>query len=87
MFIDLCPVRTAAIALLAENQEYFLIRLKRLFKKIAGVPQQLWIGDLSVAVAKARTTKEETIYEDIFQQFMAHYVFQIHTAGMRKEAS
>lgn len=73
--------RTAAVALPAENQECFLTGLKRLFEEIGGVPQQLRIDNLPAAVAKVRTTKEEAIYTDAFQQFVAHYGFQVQSCN------
>lgn len=44
-------------------------------------PQQLRIDNLPAAVARVRTTKEEAIYTDAFQQFVTHYGFQVQSCN------
>ena len=77
--------RTTAVVLPTENQECFLTGLKILSEEIGGIPQQLRIDNLPVAVAKVRTTREVAIYTDSFQQFVTHYGFQVKSCNPYSE--
>lgn len=73
-----------AVPLPSENQECYLEGLKVLFKQAGFVPRKLRLDNLSAAVVKARSRRQETIFSDAFQRFASHYGFDPQACNPRK---
>lgn len=62
-------------ALPAQNQEYFLAGLQRIFEHIGGAPQVIRFDNLSAAVVKVLDDGKRVL-TDGFSRFMLHYRFK-----------